>query len=199
MPNLQEQYLVFDTETNGLPRDWKAPVTDTDNWPRLVQLAWAVYDQHGQVLERRCHIIRPEGFVISEDAALIHGVTQERALREGVRLSEVLDAFVQRLHVAELLVAHNIAFDAKIIGAELYRASRPMRLDKKSQLCTMQVSTSYCRLPGRYGSYKWPTLTELHTVLFDRGFDGAHDALVDVDACARCFFELRKRGVLASL
>jgi len=190
------KYLVFDTETNGLPRDWKAPVTDTSNWPRLVQLAWAVYDAQGQVQERCCHIIRPDGFVIDEAAALIHGISHERAMREGVRLSQVLDAFVLRLHEAELLVAHNIDFDAKIVGAELYRASLPMRLDHKAQLCTMQASTSYCRLPGRYGSYKWPTLMELHTALFDRSFDGAHDALVDVDACARCFFELRSRGVV---
>jgi DNA polymerase-3 subunit epsilon len=191
------QYLVFDTETNGLPRDWKAPITDTDNWPRLVQLAWAIYDQHGQLLERQSHIIRPDGFLIPEDAALIHGISHARALREGVRLAEVLDAFVLRLHEAELLVAHNIAFDAKIIGAELYRASRPQRLDHKRQLCTMQASTDYCRLPGRYGSFKWPTLTELHTTLFDQSFDGAHDALVDVEACARCFFELQSRGVVA--
>jgi DNA polymerase-3 subunit epsilon len=190
------KYLVFDTETNGLPRDWKAPVTDLNNWPRLVQLAWAIYDQHGQVLERQCHIIRPDDFTIPEDAALIHGISQERAQREGVRLAEVLDTFVQHLHQAELLVAHNIAFDAKIIGAELYRASRPQRIDHKAQLCTMQASTNYCRLPGRYGNFKWPTLSELHTHLFDRGFDGAHDALVDVDACARCFFELRSRGVV---
>ena len=25
--------FFFDTETTGLPRNWKAPITDIDNWP----------------------------------------------------------------------------------------------------------------------------------------------------------------------
>ena len=40
-------YLFFDTETTGLPKNWKAPITDLENWPRLVQLAWLVYDNIG--------------------------------------------------------------------------------------------------------------------------------------------------------
>jgi len=32
----KKMYLFFDTETTGLPRNWKAPVTDLDNWPRMV-------------------------------------------------------------------------------------------------------------------------------------------------------------------
>ena len=37
-------YLFFDTETTGLPRNWKAPVTHLNNWPRMIQIAWIACD-----------------------------------------------------------------------------------------------------------------------------------------------------------
>ena len=51
-------YLFFDTETTGLPKNWKAPVTDVNNWPRMVQLAWETYDVQGNLLARNNHIIK---------------------------------------------------------------------------------------------------------------------------------------------
>jgi DNA polymerase III epsilon subunit-like protein len=60
----------------------------------------------------------------------------------------------------------------------------------------MQAATSYCRLPGPYG-FKWPTLQELHLKLFNETFAGAHRALADVRACARCYFELKRLKIMA--
>ena len=39
-------------------------------------------------------------------------------------------------------------------------------------------------------------MDELHRTLFETSVDGAHQALVDVRACVRCFFELKRRQVL---
>ena len=44
-------YLIFDTETTGLPKRWDAPITDTDNWPRCIQIAWQLHDDLGRVVE----------------------------------------------------------------------------------------------------------------------------------------------------
>ncbi len=56
--------FFFDTETTGLPQRWNAPVTDVDNWPRLVQLAWIMCDDKGNIIEERSDIIKPEGFFL---------------------------------------------------------------------------------------------------------------------------------------
>ena len=64
-------FLFFDTETTGLPQRWNAPVTDVDNWPRLVQLAWIMCDDKGNIIEERSDIIKPEGFSIPVEASLI--------------------------------------------------------------------------------------------------------------------------------
>lgn len=187
--------LFFDTETTGVPKSYKAPVSDLNNWPRLVQLAWLLTDEKGRELNCGEHIIKPEGFAIPAEAARIHGITTEIALAEGVDLRFAIDAIVADIQKAETLIAHNVQFDEKILGAELLRIGYRNHVEAKPRKCTMQASTNYCRLPGPYG-YKWPKLQELHQKLFRETFDGAHRALTDVRACARCYFELVRLGVL---
>ncbi|MBI4424851.1 MAG: 3'-5' exonuclease [Elusimicrobia bacterium] len=188
-------HLFFDTETTGLPKNYRAPVTDLANWPRMIQVAWLLADAAGAEVKSAEHIIKPVGFSIPPEAAKIHGITQDHATRVGVDLGPVLEAIAADVSQAAVLVAHNIQFDEKILGAELLRAGRPNALELKPRRCTMQSSTNYCQLPGPYG-YKWPKLQELHGRLFKSSFEGAHNALSDVRATARCYFELRRLGVM---
>lgn len=188
--------FFFDTETTGLPRDWQAPLSVLDNWPRMVQVAWLLCDMAGNELAHAAHTILPQGYVIPADAARVHGITTERALAEGIPLPKALDEMQPHLAAADFLVAHNISFDEKILAAEFLRLQRPDPLQNKPRRCTMKESTPYCAIPGRYG-YKYPNLNELHRKLFNRSFVGAHDALADVRACKAAFYELRTRGVIS--
>ena len=81
-------YLIFDTETTGLPQNYKAPLTDFDNWPRLVQIAWQLHEPNGKLVAAKNLIVKPEGFTIPYNSAQIHGITTERALAEGHDLKE---------------------------------------------------------------------------------------------------------------
>lgn len=114
-------YLFFDTETTGLPINWKAPVSALNNWPRLVQLAWLHYDKDGNKIGGNSYIIKPEGFTIPSDASRVHGITTDRALSEGIALQGVLNDFQNLISQASYLVAHNMSFDEKIVGAEFLR------------------------------------------------------------------------------
>ncbi len=190
--------LVYDTETTGLPRDWNAPLTDSENWPRLVQLAWQLHTPEGKLVSRGNHIVKPEGFTIPYNSAKVHGITTERAQAEGIGLDQVLAAFNEDLDRAEYVMGHNVEFDVNIIGAELIRrGSGPERVTDKAVIDSKDEATDFCAIPGgKGGKFKWPTLTELHTKLFGAGFGDAHDAAYDVDATARCFFALVQRGVI---
>lgn len=190
-------YLFFDTETTGLPKNWKASITDTDNWPRVTQLAWQVYDENGKLIREVCSLIKPDGWEIpKEDFFIENNMSTERCEKEGVRLIDILEDFVEQVDNSDYLIAHNMNFDEKVIGCEMVRMKLSFREEPK-KLCTMQESTNYCKMkPFRYGTYKWPSLLELHEKLFDEGFDGAHDALADVKACAKSFFELKKRKIM---
>ena len=185
-------YLIFDTETTGLPKRWGAPISDTDNWPRCVQIAWQLHDEMGKIIENQDYLIRPDGYNIPYDAERIHGISTELAQAEGVLLSEVLEKFNIALSKSKFIVGQNLGFDVNIMGCEFFRLSIESPMSKMPILdtCT-EVTASLLKLPGgRSGKFKLPTLTELHQYLFNKPFAEAHNATADVEATTRCFFEL---------
>ncbi|MCC6701870.1 MAG: PHP domain-containing protein, partial [Fluviicola sp.] len=190
-------YLIFDTETTGLPRDWNAPYTNLDNWPRAVQIAWQLHDDMGNLVEAKDFLIHPDGYDIPYDAERIHGISTELAQAEGVALEDVIAEFNQALAKASFVVGQNIGFDLNIMGAEFIRANVETNMHDLPVLdtCT-EVTADLCKIPGgRGGRFKLPTLTELHGFLFDVPFGEAHNATADVEATTRCFFELIRREV----
>ena len=114
-------YLIFDTETTGLPKKWGAPISDTDNWPRAVQIAWQLHDRLGNIVESKDYLIRPNGFDIPYDAERIHGISTQLAEELGVDLEDVIAEFNDALSRAEFVVGQNIGFDLNIMGAEFLR------------------------------------------------------------------------------
>ncbi|MFT4758029.1 MAG: DNA polymerase-3 subunit alpha, partial [Vicingaceae bacterium] len=157
-------FLIFDTETTGLPKNWKAPITDSDNWPRMVQLAWQLHDASGALILAKSFIVNPEGYTIPYNAAKIHGISTERAERDGHPLNEVLAAFKEDIAKSKYAVGHNIEFDINIVGAEFFRVEGDAEIiTPLIPLDTKEFGTDYCAIPGgRGGKFKWPTLTELH-------------------------------------
>ncbi len=183
--------LFFDTETTGLPKDWKAPVEQLDNWPRLVQIAWQVFNQEGDLLEEHEYIIKPVGFIVPAEASAVHKITTEKALETGVDLLTILKVFSSSVKSCGLLVAHNYSYDYNIMGSELLRNGLENTLKNKEHICTKSASTDFCKISTPNG-YKWPKLEELYDILFDETFN-AHNALDDIRATARCFWELQKK------
>lgn len=125
----------------------------------------------------------------------MHGITTARAFSEGVSLEGVLSQFEELIQRSDYIVGHNISFDEKIIGAEFLRKNIRSSFNNKRRLCTMKLSTDYCKVPGRFG-YKWPWLTELHIKLFGEDFEEAHTALADINVTERSFWRLKQLGVI---
>ncbi|MFY0482733.1 DNA polymerase III subunit alpha [Flavobacterium sp. PLA-1-15] len=190
-------YLIFDTETTGLPKRWDAPITDVNNWPRCIQIAWQLHDEMGKLIEHQDYLVKPDGFNIPYDAERIHGISTELAQADGISLSEVLEKFNIALSKAKFIVGQNLGFDVNIMGCEFHRmgVNSPMSLMPVLDTCT-EVTASLLQLPGgRGGKFKLPTLTELHEYLFHKPFAEAHNATADVEATTRCFLELIRREV----
>ena len=192
-------FLIYDTETTGLPVNDNAPLSDFNNWPRLVQLAWQIHDEKGALVEAKNFIIRPEGFVIPRAAEKVHGISTGHALKEGEELSMVLKEFGQALQKVKVVAGHNVNFDNNVVRVEYMRKALNCMLTEKTIVDTKEVSTNYCAIPGgRGGKFKWPKLSELHIKLFGENFDAAHNASADVQATARCFLELIRLNVISA-
>ena len=185
-------YLIFDTETTGLPKNWRAPISDTNNWPRCVQIAWQLHDELGNLIESNSYLIKPDGYDIPYESEKIHGISTQLAELEGEKLEIVLEEFNLSISKSKFIVGHNVNFDLNVIGCEFYRKNIPSNIELTDILDTCTESTAFlCKLPGgRGGKFKLPTLTELHEFLFSTPFSEAHNATADVEATSRCFLEL---------
>jgi DNA polymerase III subunit epsilon len=193
--------LFLDTETTGKPICYYASIDKTQNWPRLVQLAWI---QAGEQLlpdsTRRVATIQPVGFAISAESTAIHGISDEEALRTGEPLAEVLAEFCRALLAADRIVGHNLNFDVPVVACELFRMGLRSYADvlvAKPRYDTMRSGTDLCQLPGPRG-FKWPKLEELYLFLFHRRPDNQHRADGDALATAECYYEMVRRGIPAA-
>lgn len=184
-------FLVFDTETTGKAFFGLPPGHASQ--PRIVQLGAILYDENQRVTSEVNLLVRPDGWTVPPDAEAIHGISTERAMRYGVQIGGVLRLFQALCDRADKIVAHNLDFDRFMIASELGRAGQGGAIDAfnaRSGFCTMKESTDILKIPGHRG-YKWPNLQEAHRHFTGDGFDGAHDAMADVRACARVYFAMR--------
>tara|TARA_X000001036_G_scaffold355051_2_gene336796 strand:- start:16417 stop:17055 length:639 start_codon:yes stop_codon:yes gene_type:complete len=202
MPRKSRISVIIDTETSGLPSNrWSDPVKKPEDYEscRLVQLAWIVV-RDGETLLEKSYFVKPEGFVMSEGASAINGITTERATLDGISFDLVLNEFVndmKNLGVTHL-VAHNLNFDKSVLLSEFARrAGHSDNIDivkNLKEVCTMECGREYAKipLPSNHAKYKAPKLTELYSSLFGRVMREKHDALYDTQKCAECYNKMRE-------
>lgn len=178
--------LVVDTETTGLPPR-SIPIDNSVAWKqcRIVQIAWSLFDENGIMKEEKCYIVKPdEDTVFSEGAVRVHGISKEKALREGIPLKDVFNDLHVSLANVKTIVAHNIQFDDPVIQAEMHRSKRTSLLSlwkQKARYCTMLTGT-------RQGE-RWPKLAALYERLYGVPAQGQlHSADTDVALCADIYF-----------
>jgi DNA polymerase-3 subunit epsilon len=185
-------YLFFDTETTGLPKNWKAKATDVDNWPRITQLAIIVTDENFKVQHEYSELVKPDDWSIPKEKFFIdNNMSTERCEQYGYPISKTLNSFVQLLKGCDYVVAHNMNFDLKVISAEMIRAGIKTNHPTK-KICSMLSTRDY------FGTGKWPSLIKLHTKIFGADFGNAHDALADVRATVRCVKYLTENGLVTN-
>ena len=185
-------YLLFvDTETSGLPVDWRRPYAAAGNWPYLAQLAWAVYTREGQPVAAESHYLQVPAGVMSPAAVAIHGLTPAFLGARGEAAEVVLAHFSAALQRYQpLVVGHFMALDFHVIGAACYRAGLANPLLGRPTFCTMTTTARFVR----HARQRYLPLGELYERLFGRPLLGQHAAAVDARAAAECFFALWQRG-----
>ncbi|MEQ8471280.1 MAG: 3'-5' exonuclease [Marinoscillum sp.] len=190
---MHNHLLFVDTETSGIPQSLNAPVTDLDNWPFVLQIAWLVYDVEGNLLKEANHFIYEEDIYIQESSIKIHGITQDELKAKGEDRKYVLKKFASDLRKYKpLVIGHFVEFDSKMLQVALFRAGQKNILKDYRHFCTMRSTTDYAVFPNN----EYPKLEELHIRLFNERMERSHDAAIDVAATAKCFFELYRRGEL---
>jgi DNA polymerase III epsilon subunit-like protein len=152
---------------------------------RVVSLAWVVASDSKTCHEFKACIVKPDGYFIPERVAAIHGITTDRAHREGIPLVYALLDLARDIRTwkPRSIVAHNAAFDLPVIRAEFERVNveDPTRFMRTQ--CTMLASRQ-----------KWPgesaRLCDVYARSFRSRLHNSHTAQTDVWGCYQIFFHL---------
>ena len=195
--------LVFDTETNGLPKGINPSITETHNWPHILQISFILYDDETHnILDIQDHLIKVDDNIeISIECTKIHGITRSKCNKKGIPITDAIDLFNAAIQKADLVVGHNVSFDKRIIMVECIRQKKAQYFTRfgvrKAEYCTMKTTTELCAIEKinmttgeKY--FKYPNLSELHEKLFGNKPKGTHDSMADILICLRCCEMLRK-------
>jgi len=190
-------YLVFDTETTGLPL-WNDP-SDDPRQPHIVDLACSLFDETGLEVDRFDAIVNP-GVSIPDEVAALHGITTQIAQEKGITPPDALTRFLALYERATLIVGHNVSFDIRMVRILSSRVTGERWTCERPQFCTMRRTTNICKIlkaqPRCHNDWKWPSLTEAIRHFFAEDHSGAHRARPDCDGSARIFFHLKEQGLI---
>ena len=196
--------LFIDTETTGLPLNDNLPYTDLKNWPYLVQVALIIEDDNYGILAKRNIILKPNGYTIPESATKIHGISNERAVKNGEDRDKVISFLDLALYKSDIIIGHNVSFDLNVIKSEIIRIKgiENALFEKKKHIVidTMKMGSNICKIPNLSFHTrlslpnKYPKLDELYYKLFNKHFNNQHDAMADVQAAYDCYYELKRKS-----
>jgi len=184
--------LFIDFETSGFPSS-KIPA-DHPKQAWIVEAAMILMDEQKMIAKYYMQI-QADGRSIHPGAQGVHGISVEQTEANGMPESIFCFILSELLQKTDLIIGHNVLFEYSFMKLlfEKNVSERGLEAIKKlPSFCTMKETTDLCKLPGRYGKYKWPKLTELYACLFDKELTGAHNALVDTEATQSCYNVLNK-------
>jgi DNA polymerase III epsilon subunit-like protein len=204
-------FLFLDTETNGLPRDFKIAPIHHQFWPEIVSIAWEQYNLDTTIVpykwtltDQQYFVVKPSSSTIkwNKESEAIHKITLEEA-SAGVDISTALNLFDDALARSDYIVAHNLSFDRSVIQAAMHRAKRKtVWVHTGDEICSMMNTIKVVKIPRHKpigdDRYKWPKLSELHFFLFKDEYKEStlHNSLADTQCLVKCYKELLNRGLL---
>lgn len=185
--------IIFDTETTGLPiKDGSL-----DKQPYLTQFASITFDYNSvnklfQEQSRFNQLIKPP-IAIPADAIRINGINDQTVLNMPAFI-QIQPTITKLFQDANIAIAHNLEFDRLMLSLEFQRMGLSTNILPLETYDSMEKTRDLCKLPGRSSGYKAPRLMELHQFLLGEAFAGAHNAMSDVEALARCIKVLLQQG-----
>ena len=189
-------YLIFDTTGTEKPKDYKANFSDIHLWPKLVHVSWILLDKDLKPIEDFDFIVTGEDRKLTKLILNFAKIDEEDVAKKGRPVEEILQKFNESLDKCQYTVSHNMTMNANVLAAEFLRNTFEVKLFKKEPICIMQEGTYITKLPTKFGTFKWPSLVELHAALFNSVYTPPNNARADVIASARCFIKMMRAGHL---
>jgi len=173
LPLRRKSIMVFDTETNGLfpkinlemnDRGELERLPEIDKYPYILQLSFVVFDLETKTVTEKFdeYINVDDSVEITDRVTEINGIDRTICKQKGISIVQALVKFCEAYSNVDYVVAHNIAFDKKVMEIEIQRNfsklchvySRALFMFNDtynarngiSLVCSMELSKKYCNI-----------------------------------------------------
>ena len=187
-------YLIIDTETSGLPINFSAPISELNNWPKILWLGYVLLSENFEIIREGNFYINPNEN-IPNNVTKITNISNEIAKKYGNSISEVLNILKIVSKKAKYLIGHNLEYDYKVISAEIIRNDLRFSLNRKKRICLMKTSKDYVKVKNLNGEIINPKLSELFEKLFSKKFD-MKNSFDDIYCAHQCFIKLKEIKII---
>jgi len=188
---VKDYFLVIDTETSGLPKNWELPYDFKNNWPHVIQIAWIIFDKEGKEIKRENHYLKNTGFKITKAAIKVHKITSEFLKQHGKDRKRVLLKLADDVKKFDpLVIGHFVALDFHMVNSEFFKVGITSDFKDLPLFCTMKASVPYVKNP----TFKYLKLNRFYKTLFNKQAEDLHNALSDTKLTAEIFFHLLNKG-----
>lgn len=174
-------YVVFDTETTGLP------LNGWSDWSQchLLQIGWLVVDNNFKVIDSKSFLIRNGGmFKTTPGAFSVHHINDDYREAHGYSFSEVMTQFILDAVSCGNLVCHSANFDCGLIINDAPHYNFDISKLKDLNVYDTKESVLYFG-KGMNLSETVHSISPGYTV--DLKNKAAHDALYDAYLCLELF------------
>jgi len=182
-------YLIFDTETNGLPTKG-----NDFSLVSMLELGYIILDENFEIIKESNNLIKGN-FDVPEIITTLTGITKEITEIEGNDINIVLKEFIRDIRTVDYILAHNNRFDLGILKKELVLNDSKYYFDelilKKINLDTIQIFKKY--IPKKIiGNYKLQTVFNHFNPNTD--FIQTHRAIDDCHMVYKSLFYMKKEN-----
>lgn len=193
-------YLFYDSETSDMPL-WHEP-SEHEGQPHIVQLGAALVDAGSRRTVASVDLIaKPVDWIIEPGAAAVHGITTDYARSVGLPEQFLVHCLWSLWELADVRIGYNESFDARMMRIALKRYAGEAPADEwkngKAE-CAMRMASPIVQMPatvamkrtGRGKQSKNPKLSEAYQYFMGKELEGAHSAMVDVQACMDVYWNI---------
>lgn len=211
-----DKILLSTTDIEEREHAW-AQVLET--WPRILQLSYVVYDPLSKSKKTNCkffnkYITIDKDVFISKESQSIHHISHDvienLSANKKMNILKVLRSFIKDVKNCDIVVAHNMNFDRKMIISSIRMLPHTketedmlvIMMNSSKFVCTAEITTPILKMPLRidykdrytgqpqfFMKIKTPKLIEAYNYYF--GYipnpESLHNAIMDVVICLRVF------------
>jgi DNA polymerase III epsilon subunit-like protein len=166
-----DRYFFFDLETTSL---------DTEK-ARIVEIAYLIV-KSGEIEKQVDKIIKPDGYVISEQSTAIHKISNQMAIDQGEDIMDVMKELMVDLVGIKYIIGHNIRrYDIPVLSNNLRRIGMMIKWDEYNIEDTIDAQRI--------------KLGDMYRHLFGKELENAHNALSDVIGTYECYRKIKEEGI----